>query len=163
LIITGGKIDSAKRIDVLMEAVIKLNKDNVKLLVFGQPSDAMLSKIEMLSKDNHICYIGWISSDKVYDYFLASDLCVFPGTHSVLWEQACACGIPGIFKDWEGMHHVDVGGNVLFLKESSVEEIQKTLLVIIDNNKQYEKMKTIAMESRVMFSYRRIAERAITG
>lgn len=162
LIVTGGKIDETKRIDVLMEAVKNLNIANVKLLVFGQPSKEMASTIEAFSIDDHIRHIGWISSEKVYDYFLASDLAVFPGTHSVLWEQACACGVPGIFKDWEGMHHVDVGGNALFLKESSIEEIKKALIEVIDNKEKYEKMKEIAMASRNIFSYKAIAERAIS-
>jgi hypothetical protein len=123
----------------------------------------MASKIKTLSEDIHIRHVGWIPSDKAYDYFLASDLAVFPGTHSVLWEQACACGIPGVFKDWQGMHHVDVGGNALFLKESCVEEIQKILVDVIDNKEQYERMKSIAIVSRDVFSYKAIAERAING
>ena len=162
LIVTGGKIDKAKCIDVLMEAIIHLNVDNVKLLVFGQASNEMIPKIEQLSLDSHIRYIGWIPSDKVYDYFLASNLAVFPGTHSVLWEQACACGIPGIFKDWEGMRHVDMGGNALFLKESNIEEIQKMLTDVIGNKPKYEKMKMVSMKTRNAFSYSVIAKKAIT-
>ena len=110
LLITGGKIDKTKNIHLLIKAVKELNINNLKLIVFGQPNDEMSGIIENISSDTHIRYIGWIESTKVYDYFIASDLAVFPGTHSVLWEQAAACGIPMIVKDWEGMHHVDVGG-----------------------------------------------------
>ena len=38
-----------------------------------------------------------------------------------LWEQACACGLPGLFKDWHGMHHVNVNGSAEFLKEDSAD------------------------------------------
>ncbi|MFK1961527.1 hypothetical protein ACIXEH_11290 [Bacteroides fragilis] len=77
-------------------------------------------------EDNEkIHYVGWLSSEKTIEYFFASDLAVFPGTHSVLWEQAVGIGIPSIFKYWDGMTHVDLGGNCLFLFENSSEEISK--------------------------------------
>ena len=162
LLITGGKIDSAKQIDLLMEAIIRLNCDNVKLLVFGQPTDGMKEKIETLAQDSHIRFIGWIPADTVYDYFLASDLAVFPGTHSVLWEQACACGLPGIFRDWEGMHHVDVGGNALFLHRDSSEEMKEVLWNLVQNPEKLRFMKEVAETKGIpTFSYRRIAQKAI--
>lgn len=164
LIITGGKIDKTKNIHLLVDAVKAIGRDNVKLLVFGQPTNEF--EEEFLSHVNDaesIRYIGWIDSDSVYDYFLASDLCVYPGTHSVLWEQSCACGLPGIYKSWEGMHHVDVEGSALFLKNDTVEEIKHKLLDLLDNPEQYERMKKAAMQGRTVFSYRELSKRAING
>ena len=115
-----------------------------------------------MSKSNVITYIGWIASDMVYDYFLSSDLCVFPGTHSVLWEQSCACGLPGVFREWQGMHHVDVGGNAIFLKEDSTEEIKSVLLSLYHNPQRILDMKIVAQTKAIpTFSYRNIAKRAI--
>ena len=162
IVITGGKIDSTKNIHLLMQAIIELNLDNLKLIVFGQPNDEMSPIIEDLSKDTHIRNIGWLDSTKVYDYFLASDLAVFPGTHSVLWEQACACGIPGVFKRWEGMQHVNVGGNALFLDECSKAEISACIKSITQDKEKYRRMKEVATQRCVKeFSYERIAKRAI--
>ncbi len=163
LLVTGGKIDKNKNIDLVMQAVAELDRDNLKLLVFGQPSENMKDRINELALDPHIRYIGWISSDSVYDYFLASDFAVFLGTHSVLWEQACACGIPGIFKEWEGMRHVDTGGNAIFIKECTLEAIKKELLNVIENKESYEKMKAVAIENKEMFSYKAIANKAINS
>lgn len=164
LIITGGKIDKAKNIHLLVDAVKALDRDNVKLLIFGQPTNEFRDEfLPRVTDAECIRYIGWLDSDSVYDYFLASDLCVFPGTHSVLWEQACACGLPGIYKSWEGMHHVDVEGSALFLKNDGVEEIKGKLLDLLDNPERYEKMKNAAMKGRAVFSYREISKRAING
>ena len=145
-----------------MQAVAELNNDNIKLIVFGQPKDDMKEIVEKYSKDKNIFCIGWIESDKAYDYFLASDLAVFPGTHSVLWEQACACGIPGLFKDWEGMRHVDLGGNAEFLYEDSVDEIKEKISEIYNDKEKYARMKKVAEEKGIKtFSYREISKRAI--
>ena len=162
VIVTGGKIDAAKRIDLLMKAVRELDGDDIKLLVFGQPNEAMRDEIERLAQDSRIHLAGWIPSDAAYEYFLAADLAVFPGTHSVLWEQACACGVPGVFRDWEGMHHVDVGGNAVFLKEDSVDELKAVLHRLYTHRDALQTMTAVAREKAVpTFSYRRIAQRAI--
>ena len=162
VLITGGKIDRNKNIHVLMRAVAELNRNNLKLIVFGQPDKEMQSLIKELSKDMHIINIGWLDSTKVYDYFLASDLVVFPGTHSVLWEQACACGIPGIFKDWVGMRHVDVGGNAIFINGDDKNEIKNVVSKILDSPTMYKTMREVAEKKAIpYFSYKEISKRAI--
>ena len=163
LLITGGKIDKTKNIHLLAEAVKSMNLPKVKLLIFGQPSkDFEETFLTSLNDGDMIRYIGWLPSDAVYDYFLASDLCVFPGTHSVLWEQACACGIPGVFRDWEGMHHVDVGGNAVFLKSDSAKEIVRVLSDLFRCREKLAEMKTVAQTKCIKtFSYSEIAKRAI--
>lgn len=162
VIVTGGKIDKMKNIHLLMQSVSEIGNKQIKLIAFGNPSDDMKETINSFSAAPNIRYLGWIQSDKAYDYFLASDLACFPGTHSVLWEQACACGIPGIFKHWEGMHHVDVGGNVAFLYKDSAEEIKQVILSLYNNKDKYNEMKKVAEEIGIpTFSYKEIARRAI--
>ena len=162
LIVTGGKIDSEKRIDVLMQAVAEIDCDSIKLLVFGKAKEKSKEQIESLAKDKHIRYIGWIPSDDVYNYFLAADLAVFPGTHSVLWEQACACGVPCIFRDWEGMRHVDVGGNAILLHQCDKEELKNVLMDLHLNKEKLQKMKSVAVNEAIpAFSYRRIAQMSV--
>lgn len=164
LIVTGGKIDRLKNIHLLMKAVAELTSMNIHLVVFGQANDEMIPEIDFLSQDEKITNIGWIPSDQAYDWFLTSELAVFPGTHSVLWEQAVACGIPCVFKYWEGMTHVDVGGNCKFLYQDSVEEIKETILEIANNQKQYEQMKTIAINKGIpQFSYLEIAKKSLVN
>lgn len=160
VIITGGKIDSRKKIDVLMETVIELKIPDIILIVFGTYSEELENKMKELIKSSNIKYIGWIQSDKVYDYFLASDLAIFPGTHSVLWEQAVGVGLPCIFKRWEGMQHVDLSGNCLFFDDES--EVKDLILSLYHDRNKLLQMKNIAEEKGMReFSYYEIAKRAI--
>ena len=46
-----------------------------------------------------------------------------------------------LVKDWPGTHHVDLGGNVAFLENDCVEEIQKKIEELLDNPDEYKKMK----------------------
>ncbi len=162
LVVTGGKIDTDKNIHLLMEAVSRLEDSSVKLVVFGKANAQMHSIIEHFGQNESIRYIGWIESDKVYDWFLASDLAVFPGTHSVLWEQAVACGIPCVFKHWEGMEHIDVGGNCKFLYNDTEEEIRVLIDQIANNYIVYQEMKRCSQQKAInAFSYLEIAKKAL--
>ena len=106
--------------------------------------------------------IGWIEPSKLYDYLFASDLAFFPGTHSVLWEQAVGVGLPCVFKRWKGIHHVDVGGNCIFIENGIEDEIREVLLKIYNNKTIYNNLKDIAIEKGIPeFSYFKIAQKAI--
>lgn len=160
LIVTGGKIDKTKNIHLLMEAVSKLN--NVYLLVFGSFDEEMQSVCEKYLSER-IINLGWVQSDEVYPYFLSSDLGVFPGTHSVLWEQACASGLPCLFKNWQGgVDHLDVGGNCELLNEISVEVLYDKIGKLSVDKEAFEMMKSIASKkARKEFSYIEIAKKSI--
>ena len=162
VLITGGRIDITKNIHLLMDAVIRINNPKLKLIIFGNTFDDVKKYIEAGSKHKSIRYIGWIPSEDSYKYFLSSDLVAFPGTHSVLWEQACACGVPGVFNDWGGMHHVDLGGNCQFIDGNDIEAMKSVINDIVSNHIKYEKMKKIAQDMGIpQFSYLNIAKKAI--
>lgn len=163
LIITGGKIDENKtQTLLLMEAVKNIGRENVKLVIFGSVVPQLKPKIT-----SQLChsveYIGWIDSRETYKYFSSADLVIFPGLHSVFWEQVVGLGLPCIFKYIDGFTHVDLGGNCDFLYEDSVEEIQGKILAIIDNPIRYNEMKRVAETKGIqLFSYSSIAKKSLS-
>ena len=145
-----------------MQAVREINRENVKLLVFGSVEEELKERLYALCDGQKIQYIGWIKGEQSYEYFASADIVVFPGRHSIYWEQVVAQGIPMICKYWEGTTHVDIGGNVEFLMEDSVEIMKEKLLELVDNPNQYEEMKRKANgEGKKAFSYKTIAQRAV--
>ena len=163
LIVTGGKIDVTKpHTLLLMKAVREIVKDNLKLLVFGSVSEELKDDFFSLCDGNKVQYIGWAGSDQAYEYFSSADLVAFPGKHSVYWEQVTAQGIPMICRYWDGTTHIDIGGNVEFLTEDSVEEISKKLLQILDDPEKYNAMRKAAQSDlRHEFSYKIIARKSV--
>ena len=163
-IITGGKIEKSKNIDTLIEAFSNIKYEDARLLVFGSISSEMKNEIEILLENKQVVYIGWVDSNDIYDLFIAADLAIFPGTHSVLWEQACACGLPAMFNDLEGMHHVDLGGNCIFIDGNNKSQISTAIERIINSPDVYNKMKSTSMAlGTKYFSYNEIAKKAISG
>lgn len=161
VIITGGKIDTRKNIHLLMQAIIELEDKNIKLIVFGKPTEEVESEFNNFAEHERIFNVGWITPERANDYFFASDLACFPGTHSVLWEQSVGLGLPAIFKRWDGIEHIDIGGNCIFLEDVSVEIIKKILLEVYRKDNLYQSMKESAKEGIKIFSYYEIAKRAI--
>ena len=163
LIMTGGKIDPWKtQTLLLMQAVKNIDRDNIRLIVFGSVTQELSEQVKSLADGQKIQYIGWINSKDTYDYFEAADLVVFPGRHSVMWEQVTGQGKPMIVKDWPGTHHVDLGGNVLFLSKDSVDEIQEKIVCLITNPDKVTEMTKIAERKGMQFfSYADISKRAI--
>lgn len=163
LIVTGGKIDEWKtQTLMLMKAVKAINNDGLKLLVFGPVSESIKAKFDEVFDCQKMRYVSWANTEQSYNYFAIADLVIFPGRHSVYWEQAVGQGKPIACKYWEGTTHVDVGGNVRFLKEDSEEEIEKLILELLNENDEYKAMCNAASKkAKMTFSYAKISDKSI--
>ena len=159
VIVSGGKIDEKKKILPLMDAVNGIG-ENVYLLLFGSPTEELKAAYrERLSE--HVRDIGWIDADACYAYFFMSDLAFFPGQHSVLWEQACASKVPCVFRLWDGMEHVNNGGNADFIRDASVEAITEKIRELRFTDR-YARMKAVAESDRTdIYLYSHIAKKSL--
>lgn len=163
LIITGGKIDRRKNISILIDAVSNIQKANLKLILFGTVADDLEREINLKCKTNSkIILPGWVSVKDSYALLLASDLGIFPGTHSVIWEQALGVGLPCVFKNWHGMEHLDAGGNCILMSDVSEKSLSETIEKILNDDILYSNLKTAAVKKGIpRFSYERIPKYAI--
>ncbi len=157
LIVTGGKIDLFKKQTLLLMDAVNNMSVNIKLIVFGSVIPELKKEVEKRCSEK-VKYIGWLNSKDTYQYFSACDFAVFPGRHSVIWEQVAGQGVPLIVKYWDGTTHIDCGGNVNFLYNDSVEEIMESIEQTIEN---LDEMKKRASEFSGDFLYSEIAKRSI--
>lgn len=160
LVITGGIIDKRKHQELLMEAVSRLESKRVWLIVFGTPDDDMKGVCDYYSSKNNIVFTGWVEASFSNELMLASDLAVFPGTHSVLWEQAATCGLPQLIRHWSGMEHINVNGNAILLDDVTIETIENEIKKCI-NKDYYKEFKMKAEEAAPNFYYIEIAKKSI--
>lgn len=160
IIATGGRINKAKKQDLLINAVSQLYEQKVYLVIFGTPTEDMKEFIEKNSNLCNIRNIGWVDKNTSYDVLLGCDLAFFPGTHSILWEQCVASATPSVFKFWEGMKHVNVNGNAILLEKVNVESIKTTILEHLFTSK-YKVMLEHAKIVADQFFLKNIAKKAI--
>lgn len=161
LIVTGGKIDPLKNIHVLAKAVADSTYENIKMLVFGSIRDDLKQVFDDLFS-NRVQYIGWLPSNEVYKYFYAADVVVFPGLHSVLWEQAVASQVPCAFSKIKGFEHVDFGGNCI-LMEGKTEDYYQPLMERLYLDHDYYKQIFEKSHSKLsnQFLYSNIAQKVL--
>ena len=165
VVITGGKLEKRKNTIALIKAVISINNPKMKLFLFGSISDNIKEEAEKLINDNKskIWYGGWAKWNEINKYLVVGDLCIFPGTHSSIWEQAVGMGLPCVFRHWDNITHVDLDGNCLFLDDVSTETIAPTIVTLFEDKERLLRMKMIASEKGPKtFSYEEIAKRAIS-
>jgi len=161
VLITGGKIDERKKIINIVEALKTLNIPKIKLIIFGKPNSSLNKYFEEL-KFNQIIQVGWLNINEINKFMLASDIVIFPGTHSVLWEHSIGLGLPGIFLKWNGIQHIDLGGNCYFLENSNVLTIKNAIYDVYKNKQKFEILKNNAVKKGIPhFSYFNIANRSI--
>ena len=162
LIVTGGKIDSNKpQVLSLMRAFTRLDLDRANLLVFGPVLADMEQEFNvLLNDDNRIVYLPWATPSESYRYFAAASLVVFPGKHSVYWEQAASVGSPLLVRKWPGLGHLDGGGNVLYIEDDSVDLFTASLRKASEAD-TLKAMRASAERVAVRFRYSDIAKQSI--
>lgn len=161
LLVTGGKIDRDKNVHLLVEAMSSIEDQNLRLLIFGNISTQIDNIIDSF-EDDRIIKVGWIPSNRVYDFMYASDLMVFTGLHSVMWEQAVASRVPCLFSKLNGFEHVDIGGNALFFEHRSVDCYRDVILKVLKDKELFSRLQRCANTERADgFLYSRIAEQVV--
>lgn len=162
IIVSGGKIDQRKNIHLLINAFRKSHLSNTVIVIFGKPTDEMKSIIEDYYESGNIIFTNWLNYEQTCELLIAADIGIFPGTHSVLWEQALGCGLPCIFKYWEGIDHLNINNNCHYLKEISESTLIETMHLYINCDERLEEFKNKAERSARNFSYSEIARNAIS-
>lgn len=162
LFVSGGKLDSNKKIIPMMRAFSRLQQENMCYLIFGSVSDDIAEEFqEILQSDCRIVHIGYIPSFETNYVMAASDFGLFAGNHSVLWEQAVGCGLPCLFKKYGDKDHTDVGGNCVSICTPEESQIYHFMEEVVSNPEQYRKMKDAARAGAPLFSYSSIAKKSI--
>ena len=162
LLVTGGKIDPAKRqVLLLMEAVSRL--PGVRLLIFGPvaPELQPAFSAHLAEGGGRIVHTGWIAPEETFSHLAAADLAVFPGRHSALWEQAAGQGIPLLCRYWTGTTHINADGNARFLMQDSADEMAEVIRLLSARGTEWQNMKRAAQHCRSAFLYSGIAKQSL--
>ncbi|MDH4980682.1 glycosyltransferase family 4 protein [Hyphomicrobium sp. D-2] len=165
--VTGGKLDMRKNIHVLVDRFSRLKRagelPNCHLLVFGKPDDEVRAALLNVECDASVHMMGWVPTAEIFRAFWAADLALFPGTHSVLWEEAIGHGLGAVFHRWRGMEHLDLGGNALFLDDAHPDTLDGVLRDLVsDDCAKIRALKSVAADKGPgTFSYSAIAAQAI--
>jgi 1,2-diacylglycerol 3-alpha-glucosyltransferase len=100
VVFTGGKLAPLKKTHIVLDAFLEVADPNLHLLVVGDGDRSYMGQL-LRRSDGHprVHFVGWLDSEDVYRHMGACDFAVFPGSQSVLWQQALSMGLPLIVAD----------------------------------------------------------------
>jgi 1,2-diacylglycerol 3-alpha-glucosyltransferase len=162
VLVSGGKIDSFKLQTLdLIDAAGDFG-EQVRLIIFGSVSTEIKTRFESLLKRSvNVEFVGWLSVSETCKLLAGADVAIFPGRHSVLWEQCVGMGIPLALKRWQNMHHLDLGGNVIWLDNPDVTELKSLIRYLISSNNLQHLRQGAKQIERFNFSYSNIAVQSV--
>ncbi|WP_056204318.1 glycosyltransferase family 4 protein [Pelomonas sp. Root1237] len=98
VIFGGGKLARPKRVERLLRAFLTLPGDSTWLIIAGDASKddaAYLEELRGLAGSHpRIRFTGWLDQEAILAHLDLADLAVFPGSQSILWQQAIGMGKP---------------------------------------------------------------------
>ena len=152
IIVTGGKIDDAK-IEVLGLMNLLKEYTDIELVVFGPVIPKLQKSFNyILSNSKNIKYINWLEPKESLKLFSIADLVIFPGRHSVFWEQVQGLGVPMLIQKNSNTDHFDAIPSVVTYESNEIEE---KLTEIISGNK-IKKLRTLAQNLKKSYYYSNI-------
>lgn len=148
VVFTGGKLAPVKRTELLLQAVRRIPKLPLQVVVVGEasPTDkAYFEKLRALGDSMpNVRFTGWLDRESIYAHLDMSDLAVFPASQSILWQQAIACGLPLLCGDTghQDVSYLNLADNIVQLPaaEITVERIGQELEAIAGDGERMRRM-----------------------
>ncbi len=159
-VLTGGRIDKYKILTIELMKLFNANPiDNVKLIIIGTVSNDLKDEFfKLIKESSNIVYMGFMKDAAVNEIIIISDIGVYLGRHSVLWEQSVGLGLPLILKSNE---HEYLNHNNNILVVDSADDALKLINFLIDNENLKELKNNALHFTRLKFSYENIAIRSL--
>jgi glycosyltransferase involved in cell wall biosynthesis len=155
VIFTGGKLQPAKKTELLIKAFLEINDERLHLFIVGKSNiedeEYMNSLLKLSANTSKIHFTGWIDSVDIYKYLNASDLAVFPASQSILWQQAISMDLPLIAGNTghQSIDYLNEFNSIVILEknEITIEKIAENILRLINDKPLFESMKIGAQKA----------------
>ncbi|MBQ0081120.1 MAG: glycosyltransferase family 4 protein [Alistipes sp.] len=152
-----GLIREYKGLDLLLDAFLKLNLDDVKLIVAGEFYEKKDRYLQILDKlgERVVLHDHFIDDDSVKYYFSAAEAVVLPyktATQSGVTQIAYNFLTPMIVTDVGGLKEIVKDGVAGYVVKPKKEDIMQAMLRMLQNN-QSELFSKLLVEERKRFSW----------
>ncbi|MGA1820498.1 MAG: glycosyltransferase family 4 protein [Thermoplasmatota archaeon] len=137
LLITAGRLDSAKRLEHFIDAVNVMEREDITFLVVGQGDDRYLDMLKKKAGPK-VRFLGFKRSDELADLYRAADLGLW-GKASITIREAMGCQLPLVLFDEPNMKDLLKWDNGVYVKQEP-KAIAKTVSELLDDPVSREKM-----------------------
>ncbi|MFW5787327.1 MAG: glycosyltransferase family 4 protein [Halanaerobiales bacterium] len=165
-----GRLGKEKNIDFLLKSFQKISNkiDNVRLMIVGEgPYKKNLESLrDNLGIEKKVIFTGLQPYNKVIDFYLYSDLFVFPSlteTQGLVILEAMAGGLPVVAVDAGGVTAmIDQGENGILVREN-INQFVRAVVKILSDEKEYRVYCQNAVKKAAGYSISRMADKLLQG
>ncbi len=158
-IIFVSRLESNNKIDMLLDSLKLMKKNNIKLIIIGDGSQkqTLIEYKNKLGLDN-VIFTGAIYEQKdLCPWMLSSKLCCYPTNIGLSLIHAFQYGLPVITSDLINNHGPEIeslidGYNGYFYEDGSIESMSEKCLEIINNNKKAKELSNNALMTSKKYS-----------
>lgn len=170
VIISGGKLVKEKRTDVLINAIKKVNRKDIHLVLFGgalSETDPYSVLLKECSEGVNVHFLGWLNGEQILTRMNAADLAVFPASQSVLWQQSIGMYLPLMVGDSGNQDptYLNKNNNMIILQKEEIntEVIAEKISMLLNNSELLQSMKDGAQKTAQEYlKYSKICEKTLT-
>jgi 1,2-diacylglycerol 3-alpha-glucosyltransferase len=170
VVISGGKLVKEKRTDLLINAIKKINRKDIHLVLFGEAlseTDPYNLLLKESSEGVNVHFLGWLNGEQILTQMNAADLAVFPASQSVLWQQSIGMYLPLMVGDSGNQDptYLNKNNNMIILKreEINVEVIAEKISMLLNSPDLLQSMKEGAQKTAQEYlKYSKICEKTLS-
>lgn len=154
VVLYSGRIIESKGVEVLLNALIKLNMKDVHLVVVGsswygeREKNSFELKLEKLASEmkTKVIFTGFIPHQEMNKYYSAADVCVFPSiapeTAGLVQIESMDCGCMTIISNSGGMpEYMSKNGIIINLNSDFEKNLFKALSDLLSTGRNNLKIK----------------------
>jgi 1,2-diacylglycerol 3-alpha-glucosyltransferase len=170
VVISGGKLVKEKRTDLLINAIKKINRKDIHLVLFGEAlseSDPYNILLKESSEGVNVHFLGWLNGEQILTRMNAADVAVFPASQSVMWQQSIGMYLPLMVGDSGNQDptYLNKNNNMIILKreEINIGVIAEKISMLLNNPDLLQSMKDGAQKTAQEYlKYSKICEKTLS-
>jgi 1,2-diacylglycerol 3-alpha-glucosyltransferase len=147
-----GRVDKEKRVDVLLRALHRLQRDDIQLVVAGRgaASDELQALSKSLSLGDRVRFTGFIPNEDLHVLLNSVDIFTMPSEAellSIASLEAMACARPVLLADAVALPElVTHGVNGFLFEPGNPEDASRYMSLLADQRREWGKMGRASLE-----------------
>ncbi len=137
LLITAGRLDSAKKLEHFIDGISSMKRDDIHLVVVGRGDDNYLSMLKKKAGKN-VQFLGFKRSEELADLYCAADLGLW-GKASITIREAIGCQLPLVLFKEPNMKDLLKWENGIYVKQDP-KAVQQAVRQLLSDEKKRKEM-----------------------
>ncbi|MBN2042147.1 MAG: glycosyltransferase family 4 protein [Spirochaetes bacterium] len=167
IVITCGRLVARKAMDVVINALSKVNSEKIKFLIMGDgPEKENLKQLaEKLNLDKKVIFLGFVDEAVKFKYYNTADIFALTSLHEgfgIVYMEAMFCGLPIVCSNNGGQtDFLKNGKNAVVIDVGDTAACAKGIQELMENKTLYSAMSRNNKKDVENFYAKQVAERYI--